>query len=222
MREILRQLLDFSRPPQVSHGPIDLGAIARQAAELVTAQKAYADIDFEIEIEPGAGAAMGDASRASQILLNLAITAASALEGVEERRVRIEIGRSVLVPRAEDGDVDLPEGRLDAIRVRVADSGPGVVPEARERIFDPFFTTKAPGEGTGLGLANSRRLAQEMGGDVVLEEGATPLSGACFGFRLPRAGGSDASESGVRGAPRSADESAGPACSAPRPQSRMP
>ncbi len=52
---------------------------------------------------------------------------------------------------------------------RVSDSGPGVDPQHAERIFDPFFTTKAPGEGTGLGLANARRLAEEMGGEVELE-----------------------------------------------------
>lgn len=232
VRVILRQLLDFSRPPQVSHGPIDLGAIARQAAELVTAQKQYADIDFEVVVAPGTGAALGDASLASQILLNLAINAASACDSacatdatsgdtsaraegasgtdastspgdlVSERRqrcVRIEVERGVLTPRAEEPEVALPEARLDAVRVLVSDSGSGVTLEDPERIFDPFFTTKAPGEGTGLGLANARRLAQEMGGDVVLEAPVTALGGACFGFRLASAEASGHPGTGVRG-----------------------
>jgi signal transduction histidine kinase len=54
-----------------------------------------------------------------------------------------------------------------------------------ERIFDPFFTTKPPGEGTGLGLANARRLAEEMDGSVELESEPSVLGGACFRFVLP-------------------------------------
>ncbi len=187
VRVILRQLLDFSRPPQVSHGPIDLGAISRQAVELVRAQRVYSDIEFDVELEEGVGHALGDSSVAAQIILNLAINAAAALEGVDERRVRVEVQRAMTMPRAAEGEGDVPDARFDAVRVRVADSGPGVELDDPERIFDPFFTTKAPGEGTGLGLANARRLAQEMGGDVTLEDGASPLGGASFAFRLPRA-----------------------------------
>jgi signal transduction histidine kinase len=68
---------------------------------------------------------------------------------------------------------------------RVGDSGPGVPPDASGRIFDPFFTTKAPGEGTGLGLANARRFAEEMGGSVELDAEPCVLGGALFHFRMP-------------------------------------
>ena len=62
------------------------------------------------------------------------------------------------------------------------DDGPGIPPEDRERIFDPFFTTKPPGEGTGLGLANAARLAEELGGSLELVGGE---GGAEFRLRLP-------------------------------------
>jgi signal transduction histidine kinase len=74
---------------------------------------------------------------------------------------------------------------VDALICRVLDSGPGVSTVHAERIFDPFFTTKPPGEGTGLGLANARRLAEEMEGAVELEPGPSALGGACFRFVLP-------------------------------------
>ena len=62
------------------------------------------------------------------------------------------------------------------------DNGPGIAAEDRERIFDPFFTTREPGEGTGLGLSNALRYAEEFGGSLDLDAGA---EGASFVMRLP-------------------------------------
>ncbi|CAM9645529.1 unnamed protein product [Discosporangium mesarthrocarpum] len=198
VRVILRQLLDFSRPPQVSHGPIEVGGIARQAAELVKAQRAFSDIEFEVDVTRGAELAMGDASLVSQILLNLAVNAAAALEGASARRVRLAVVPAARTRRTGDEADSLPADRFDSVEVWVEDSGPGVDLEEPERIFDPFFTTKPPGEGTGLGLANARRLAQEMGGDLTLREEASSLGGAVFCFRLPSAQRRPDSLPGVR------------------------
>jgi len=188
VRVILRQLLDFSRPPRVDHGPIELGSIAHQVVELVSAQKAFADIEFDVEVEEGVGFAMGDASLASQILLNLAINAASAIEGAPTRRISIRVVRDLARRRAGDARGEHTSTarnlRADSIVCRIGDSGPGVPPEESERIFDPFFTTKPPGEGTGLGLANARRLAEEMGASVELDADSSELGGALFHFRL--------------------------------------
>ena len=55
------------------------------------------------------------------------------------------------------------EGR---VKLRVADRGPGIPPDVAARLFEPFFTTKAAGKGTGLGLAVSRHLAEQLGGTL--------------------------------------------------------
>jgi signal transduction histidine kinase len=101
----------------------------------------------------------------NQIFLNLIDNALHAVEngGIVEVRTR-----------EEDGGV----------AVLVADSGKGVPQEVRSRIFEPFFTTRAPGNGTGLGLHISQRVAVDHGGrlELVNADGW----GACFRLWLPR------------------------------------
>jgi signal transduction histidine kinase len=69
------------------------------------------------------------------------------------------------------------------VSVAVSDDGPGVPPDVVHRIFDPFFTTRAEGEGTGLGLHLSRRIAQECGGELRYE--SRPGGGARFVMEIP-------------------------------------
>ena len=72
----------------------------------------------------------------------------------------------------------------DRVEVTVADNGPGIPADERERVFDPFYTTKPPGEGTGLGLSNALRFAEELGGSLTLDaDASTP--GAVFILKLP-------------------------------------
>jgi len=69
------------------------------------------------------------------------------------------------------------------VSVSVSDDGPGVPPDMAHRIFDPFFTTRVEGEGTGLGLHLSRRIAQECGGELRYEP--RPGGGARFVMEIP-------------------------------------
>jgi signal transduction histidine kinase len=69
------------------------------------------------------------------------------------------------------------------VSVAISDDGPGVSPDVAYRIFDPFFTTRAEGEGTGLGLHLSRRIAHECGGELRYEP--RPGGGARFVMEIP-------------------------------------
>lgn len=87
-------------------------------------------------------------------------------------------------PREERWLEAQPAG-APVVQVILADSGPGVPPELRERIFDPFFTTKEPGRGTGLGLAIVARIVENCGGTIGVR--AAREGGAAFHLLLPAA-----------------------------------
>ncbi|MDJ0865352.1 MAG: ATP-binding protein [Myxococcota bacterium] len=199
VRRILRQLLEFSRPPQSQRIPVDLAACAEEAIGLISAQRRYAHLRLSVERESSPGRALGDPGVVAQILLNLLLNAADAASA-DEPQVRLEVRDAALEMRRGEGrHAAAGRRRPDAVECVVADNGCGIPDEDRERIFDPFFTSKPPGEGTGLGLANSLRLAEELGGTLELVAPPPGMSTA-FAFRLPRvdSAGSCAVRSEVR------------------------
>ncbi len=102
----------------------------------------------------------------SQVLLNLL---ANALQAIGTRESG---GRVTLAPR-EDGAF---------LRIVVSDDGPGMTPEVRAKAGTPFYSTRE--EGTGLGLANCRRLVERVGGTLTIE--SDPGSGTTVSVRVPR------------------------------------
>ena len=117
-----------------------------------------------VEVVPGTPAAAADEDVLRQVLLNLILNALD----VSPRGGQVQLqGRAV-----EDG-----------VELVVADEGPGIPPEVRDRLFEPFFTTKP--NGTGLGLAIVHSLVDQHGGRVWADRGET--GGAAFHIRLPRA-----------------------------------
>jgi two-component system NtrC family sensor kinase len=188
VRTILRQLLDFSRPVRPAPVPIALAATVDEARALVAAQPAGRRIRFETCVDPALPLASADAGVVLQILLNLLLNAADAVQDVADPTVRLELSPAPLRSRQPDGDGAGAAARAqpDAVECRVSDNGTGIAEADRERVFDPFFTTKPPGHGTGLGLSTALRLAEEMEGQLLLAE-SPPGFATCFVLRLPAA-----------------------------------
>jgi signal transduction histidine kinase len=143
--------------------PIDLAELVLDAAGLVQPQAGERSVQLDVG---GLSSlrARGQGRAVTQILVNL-------------------IGNAVrFSPPGADVSIVL-EGGAEA-KVTVSDRGPGVAPADRVRIFERFEQAGTKPGGAGLGLAISRRLAREMGGDVELLEGE---GGATFRLRLPLA-----------------------------------
>jgi two-component system NtrC family sensor kinase len=198
VRSILRQLLDFSRPPRTERAPVDLLALAEETAGLVRAQRRYAGVSLEVTGEGATPLALADRNSVAQILLNLLLNAMHAVLGAASDAPRVEVHVRPVATRVR-GDGDEAEvgrrRRLDAVECVVSDNGPGIPEADRGRIFDPFFTTKEPGEGTGLGLSNALRMAEELGGSLGLEDAGSGR-GAAFVLRLPTAEAGPAEDGG--------------------------
>ncbi|MBW3630027.1 MAG: response regulator, partial [Gemmatimonadetes bacterium] len=110
-----------------------------------------------------------------QVVLNLLVNAEQAMASEEgERRLLLRTALGA-----------------NGVTLLVGDTGPGILPEHRDRIFDPFFTTKSPGEGTGLGLSIVHSIVTEHGGRIRVE--SSP-SGTSFVVELPCATRAEAAE----------------------------
>lgn len=172
IREIIRELLDFSRDDaQQPITPTALAPAIREACDLArTAQRAR-NLPITVTLPDELPAVNAVHSQLVQVLINLLFNAADAMRDAR-----------VAAPSVTVSAHTTPDHVILAIR----DAGPGVPHDRRTRIFDPFYTTKEPGQGTGLGLPISLRILQRFGGDLRL---ATPdgQPGACFELVLPLA-----------------------------------
>jgi two-component system NtrC family sensor kinase len=168
--------------------PVDLASLCEETAGLVRAQRRYAGIEIEVQREGDPPRAMADPNGVTQIVLNLLLNAADAvIQDADTPRISISVAPAVAALRSGEVAVQaLARRRPDAVECRIEDNGPGIAWEDRERIFDPFFSTKAPGEGTGLGLSNASRMAEDLGGSLALAPDS-PSIGATFVLCLPAA-----------------------------------
>ncbi len=163
---IVDQMRRLSRDATEEEGPVDLNDVVREAMRFADLHRGSADVAVEAELAEGIPAVAGNRDALVQVLLNLLLNARQALGDAPGGSIRVGTGAG------EEG-----------VFARVADDGPGIPPQIRERIFDPFFTTKAPDEGTGLGLAIAWDIVREHRGTI---EVASPLEGGtAFRVVLP-------------------------------------
>jgi two-component system sensor kinase FixL len=158
--QMMKDLLLFARPPKPRRAATDIVPLVKMTAALIGQDPALQELD--IEVEGSAPPVPADAEMLKVVFQNLLINSAHAMQGRGTIRVAIA---------AADADC----------QIVVADGGPGIPADVREKIFTPFFTTKS--RGTGLGLPTVKRLVEAHNGDIAVD--CPPAGGTTVRIRLP-------------------------------------
>jgi len=145
---IIRELLDYSRAEKIEVFASTPAVAIQQALRLVEHQPQMRKVKLEVRTDKAARVRL-DEGKLVQVLVNLLMNAADAMNGQGQVSVETEVSASGA-----------------QVLLRVIDNGPGIPEEHIRTVFEPFFTTKEPGKGTGLGLAITERLLQQMGAQI--------------------------------------------------------
>jgi two-component system sensor histidine kinase HydH len=152
---IVQDMLMFSRPRALRHEPLSLGLLLRETASLIQRDPIMLNLDISVT---GACEVVGDREMLQIVFQNILMNAAQAMDG--HGRIDVTIA-----------------GANGRCRIAMADRGPGMPADVRERAFDAFFTTKH--RGTGLGLPIAKRVVDAHGGTIQIDvppEGGTTIS----------------------------------------------
>ena len=150
INQVVTNLLNFASPMTAAPVATDILDLVAHVATLVSADADKQQIDIQIEVASDLPAMIVDPDQVTQALLNLLLNAIEAA--------------------APGGRIDLRARQTaddKALAILVEDDGPGIAADLREKIFEPFFTTRE--QGTGLGLAMVRKIAENHDGRVTVE-----------------------------------------------------
>ena len=178
-KNLVRQILAFSRRTENEKQPIDLRLIGKEVLKLLSSA-----VPTTIEIRPNITSQIctinADPTQMHQILMNLCTNAVQAM-GEQGGVLEVSLSRQIIEEGMAINLPDLKPGPY--IRLTVADTGNGIDPTIMDRIFDPFFTTKKIGEGTGLGLAVVYGIVKSHDGAIAVT--SEPDHGTTFVIYIP-------------------------------------
>ncbi|MGB7326426.1 MAG: ATP-binding protein, partial [Rubripirellula sp.] len=182
--ELVKNLMGVSRQSQLTMRPQNVNQVVRQVNALL---KRSIDVQYELELDLDQNVhdCMIDENQVVQVLLNICLNSRDAMApgggtiSISTANVSAEeLSESPLSLRSAPDD-----SGFGYVRIRVRDSGHGIPASIHAEIFEPFYTTKPPGQGTGLGLATSKGIIEQHGGDILLQ--SQEHEGACFDVFLP-------------------------------------
>jgi signal transduction histidine kinase len=160
LNDLMKDLLLFARPPQVKPASVEIRSLITSTADLLAGDPALKSIHVAVDGAPTR--VVADAGLLRIVFLNLMVNSAHAMKG--------------------DGAITVSvDQRGDACRIAIADNGPGIPAEVRDKIFTPFFTTKS--RGTGLGLPTAKRLVEAHRGTIHVH--CPPTGGTTVTVELP-------------------------------------
>jgi len=166
IESVIKRVMDFSKPGAPKMVRTNLNNSLEEAINLSNVTLRKIGIKIEKSLDPGLPECYADPQLIEQVVLNLITNAARAMENSSNGNKQVEVKSSA---------------EKNTLCIRVADAGPGVPGELREKIFDPFFTTKEDGSGIGLNIA--QRIVSDHNGAISL--GTSRWGGAEFKIELP-------------------------------------
>ena len=181
-RELVRQMLTFSRKTEQEKKPLRLGGIVEETIKLIRAT-IPATISIRVNTLGESGLILADPTQIQQVLMNLCTNAAYAMR---EKGGSLDIDLKDYSVSPSDGD---PHGIKPGLymKLSVRDTGTGMSRDVMDKIFDPFFTTKNVGEGSGLGLSVVHGIVKQHDGCILVE--SKLAKGSTFTVYLPKIAG---------------------------------
>lgn len=177
-KDVVAQLLSFSRQDEARRLPVELGAIIDESLQLLRAS-IPATIDIKKVLYPRPLTVLSDSTQIQQVLINLCTNAAHAMEA-GAGTLTVSLNKADL-GRVMADQIGLRPGAY--ARLTVEDTGAGIDPSILERIFDPYFTTKQTHIGTGMGLAIVHGIVTKYNGGITVN--SQPGRGSQFDVFLP-------------------------------------
>ena len=175
---LIQQILDFSRRAVLERRPLSLLPLLKEHVKLLE-RTLPENIKIVLAYGPDEHTVNADPTRMQQAMMNLALNARDAMPAGGDLRFGLE--RIQVQPSASP---PLPEMKAgEWVQVTVADTGSGIPPDILPHVFDPFFTTKAPGEGSGLGLAQVHGIVKQHEGEIDVQSQVG--QGTTFTIYLP-------------------------------------
>lgn len=150
LAELTKGVLSFARREGTGRAEADVNQVIGEVMTFLRFEARKRAIGVVEDLDYRLPFIAADGNRVKQVIINLVM---NALQAMGE-------GGTLFLRTVQESET--------AVTVQVADTGPGIPPEALERIFTPFFTTKEPGEGTGLGLFITRKLMEGIGGTIAV------------------------------------------------------
>ncbi len=164
---IVRNFLEFSRPPKLKMQQISPSAVVDMALVLLRYRLESYGVEVKLIRKDRLPEIWADPDQLKEVLVNLVLNACEVMVN----------GGVITIQEEEKGEAPLGPAAV----IRVSDNGPGIPESVRDKVFQPFFSTKE--EGTGLGLSIASRIIEEHGGRLELESKAK--KGATFVITLP-------------------------------------
>ncbi len=178
-RDLVKQILAFSRQNKQERKPIQVAHIVKEAIKMLRASLP-ATILIQQNIGKKIGIIEADPTQIHQVLMNLCTNASHAINE-QDGVLEIGLGNVELDHNAVAEMPDIQPGPY--LRLSIKDTGDGIHPDMLQQIFNPYFTTKKKGEGTGLGLAVVQGIVKSLNGAISVDSQVG--KGTTFNVYLP-------------------------------------